>query len=132
MLLHKLQPDDHHRRTTFCTELQALMEEDGFFERQIFSDECKFHLCGKINRHNIRIWGTENPKSVVEVACDSPKVNVFCAVSTFKVYGPFFFSEQTVTGIAFLDMLTEWLLPQLNEDSADFILQMDGAQLHFH
>ena len=37
-----------------------------------------------------------------------------------------------VTGIAFLDMHTEWLLPQLNEDSADFILQMDGAPPHFH
>ena len=34
-LLQKLQPNDHHRRTTFCTELQALMEEDGFFERLI-------------------------------------------------------------------------------------------------
>ena len=76
--------------------------------------------------------GTENPKSVVEVARDSPKVNVFCAVSTLKVYGPFFFLEQTVTGIAFLDMLTEWLLPQLNKDSDDFILQMDGAPPHFH
>ena len=29
-------------------------------------------------------------------------------------------------------MLTEWLLPQMNEDSADFILQMDGAPPHFH
>jgi hypothetical protein len=53
-------------------------------------------------------------------------------VSTFKVYGPFFFSEQTVTGIAFQCRLTEWLLPQLNEDSADFILQMDGVPPHFH
>ena len=81
MLLEKLQPDDQHRRTTFCTELQALMEEDDFFERLIFSDECTFHLCGKVNRNNVRVWGTENPKSVVEVACDSRKVNVFfCCV----------------------------------------------------
>ena len=29
-------------------------------------------------------------------------------------------------------MPTEQLLPQLNEDSADFILQMDGAPPHFH
>ena len=65
------------------------------------------------------------------MARDSPKV-IFCAVSTFKVYGPFFFTEQTVTGIAFLDMLTEWLLTQLNEDSADFILKIDGAPPHFH
>jgi len=83
------------------------MEEDGFFERLIFSDECTFHLYGKFNTHNVHIWGTENPKSVVEVARDSPKVNVFCVVSIFKVYSSFFFSEQTVTCIAFLDMLTE-------------------------
>jgi len=91
-----------------------------------------FICVGKLIGIIFAYGGQQNPKSVVEVACDSPKVNVFCAVSTFKVYGPFFFLEQTVTGIAFLDMLTEWLLPQLNEDSADFILQMDGAQLHFH
>jgi hypothetical protein len=108
------------------------MEKDVFFERLIFSDECTFHLCGKVNGHNVRIWWTENPKSVVEVARDSPKVNVLCAVCTFKVYGQFFFSEQTVTGMAFLDMLTEWLLPQLNKNSADFILQTDGAPAHFH
>ena len=77
MLPQKLQPDGHHRRTTFCTEMQALMEEDGFFERLIFSDECTFHLCGKVNRYNVRVWGTENPKSVVEVARDSLKVNIF-------------------------------------------------------
>jgi len=60
MLLQNLQLDDHLRRMTFCTELQALMEEDDFFERLIFSDECTFHLCGKVNKHNVRIWGQEN------------------------------------------------------------------------
>jgi hypothetical protein len=108
------------------------MEKDGFFERLIFSDECTFHLCGKVNIRNVRIWGTESPKSVVEVARDSPKVNVLCAVSTLKLYSPFFFSEETVTGRAFADMLTEWLQPQLNKDNADFILQMYGALPHFH
>jgi len=46
--------------------------------------------------------GTGKPKSVVEVARDSPNVNLFSAVSTRNVYGPFSFSEQTVTSIAFL------------------------------
>ena len=108
------------------------MEEDGFFERLIFSDGMHISFVWEVNRYNVRIWGTENPKSVVEVARDSLNVNVFCALSTFKVYGPFFFSEQTVTGIPFLDVLTEWLLPQLNDNNADFILQMDGTPPHFH
>ena len=30
---------------------------------------------------------------------DSPKVNVFCAISSQKVYGPFFFAEGTITGM---------------------------------
>ena len=55
---------------------------------------------------------------------------VLCLHLRFTAH--FFFSEQTVTGTAFLDMPTEWLLPHLNEDSADFIFQMDGAPPHFH
>jgi hypothetical protein len=73
---------------------------------------------------------------------------VFCAVSSCKVYGPFFFAEPTVTGINYLDtlqvwqptvtginyldMLQVWIMPQLQEDSEDFIFQQDGAPPHFH
>ena len=63
---------------------------------------------------------------------DSPKVNVFCAVSLCKVYGPFFFVETTVTSINYLDMLQLWLVSQLQEDSEDLIFQQDGAPPHFH
>jgi hypothetical protein len=40
-------------------------------------------------------------------------MNVFCAVSSCKVYGPFFFAEPTVTGYCYLDMLQLWLMQQL-------------------
>jgi hypothetical protein len=43
----------------------------------------------------------------------TPKVNVLCAITSQKVYGPFFFAEETVTGITYLDMLHMWLMPQL-------------------
>jgi hypothetical protein len=59
-------------------------------------------------------------------------VNVFCAISKEKVYDPFFFVENTVTGNSYLDMLTLWLLSQLEEDFNDFIFQQDGAPPHFH
>ena len=36
---------------------------------------------------------------------DSPKVNMFCAISSQKVYGPFFFAEEIITGMTYLDML---------------------------
>jgi hypothetical protein len=38
----------------------------------------------------------------------------------------------TVTGDSFLDMLESWLLPQLNTNYDDYILQLDGAPPHFH
>ena len=65
-------------------------EDDDFFNRLIFGDESNFHLSGIVNKHNVRIWGTENPRKLVQYVRDSPKVNVFCAVSRTKVYGPFF------------------------------------------
>jgi len=68
----------------------------------------------------------------MEPVCDLPKVNVFCAVSSCEVYGPFFFVETTVTSINYLDMLQLWLMPQLEEDGEDFIFQQDGALPHFH
>ena len=42
----------------------------------VFSDEATFHVYGKVNKHNIRIWGSENSCEVVEEERDGPKVNV--------------------------------------------------------
>lgn len=39
------------------------------------------------------------------------KFSVFCAVSRVKVYGPFFFRENTVTGVTYLDELQICLFP---------------------
>jgi hypothetical protein len=49
-----------------------------------------------------------------------------------KVYGPFCFAEQTVTYISYLDMLENYLVPQLQQDmGSDFIFQQNGAPPHF-
>jgi len=48
-------------------------------------------------------------------------------VSREKVHGPFFFTEATVTGDLFRDMLENWLLPQLNTNYDDYIIQLDVA-----
>jgi hypothetical protein len=58
----------------------------------------------------------------VEHQRDSSKVNVFCAISSQKVYSPFFFAEETVTGMTYLDILQLWLMPQL-QNIPTFILQ---------
>ena len=94
--------------------------------------EATFHVSGKVKKQNVRIWGTEKPHRIVENERDSPKTNVFCAISTSKVYGPYLFSDRTVNGETFRNMLTTWLMPQLEHDSADFVYQLDGAPCHYH
>jgi hypothetical protein len=59
-------------------------------------------------------------------------VNVFCALSRRKLYGPFFFVKGTVTGQSYLNMLQLWLMPQMQEDSNDFLFQQDGVPPNFH
>jgi len=46
----------------------------------------------------------------------SPKLIVFCGISSVKVYGHFCFAEPTVTGISYLDMLVNYLVQQLQQD----------------
>jgi hypothetical protein len=38
--------------------MQLKMEDNDFVERLIFCDEATFHISGKVNIHNVRIWGT--------------------------------------------------------------------------
>ena len=37
--------------------MQEKLEEDEFNERLVFSDESTFHTNGKVNKHNVCIWG---------------------------------------------------------------------------
>jgi len=53
--------------------------DDDLLAKIIFSDEANFNLSGKVNRYNVRIWGSENPHATLEVERDCPKLNVFCA-----------------------------------------------------
>ena len=89
--LHQdLSENEKYVRLNFCIEMQERFAVDGFVDSLIFNDEATSHLSGKVNRHNVCIWGTENPLVVIENVRDSPKVNVFGAISNEKVYGPFF------------------------------------------
>jgi hypothetical protein len=104
-LVQALRPNHKRKRFEFCDRMLQNMEDDTFLLRLIFSDEAMFHLSGKVKRHNVRIRGLQNPQEALEHERDSPKVNVFCALSQTKFYGPFFFAENTVTGVTYLAML---------------------------
>jgi hypothetical protein len=88
-------------------------------KKLVFGDEATFDLSGRVNRYDVRIWGSENPRESFEHERDSPKFNDFAAMSREKQYRSFFFIQSTVTGIIYLDMLHERLMPQLQEDIPD-------------
>ena len=112
----------------FCINVQ---ERETLKSKLIFSDEYTFHVSGNVNHHYLCIWGNENLHSVVEHYQDFPKVNMFCTMSSSRVYGPIFFTENTITSVVYLDMLQLWLMPQLEEHEDDFIFQKGGAPPHF-
>jgi hypothetical protein len=81
-LVQALKANDKVVRHNFCCDFQALLDEDDdFVGKLVFNDEATFHIDGKVNCHNCRIWGTENPNVMAEQERDSPKVNVFCTIS---------------------------------------------------
>jgi len=80
----------------YCIQMVQQLSDDHFLEKVQFSDETTLHVSSVVNRRNVRIWGSENPHAYVEHQCDSPKVNVFCAISSEKGYSPFLFAEETV------------------------------------
>jgi hypothetical protein len=75
-------PADKVKKREFCEEMQLKIEEDGFVKRLI-SDEATFHISGKVNRHSVHIWGTEQPHAQTEHQCVSPTVNIFFAWPIF-------------------------------------------------
>ena len=131
-MLQALQPNDMTRRKEFAKNmLQRISEDEAFVKRVCFSDEATFHVSGKLNKHNVRIWGSENPHASRELQRDSPKVNVWCGIMCNRIIGPFFFNEASITADVYLDLLTKYVAPQLIDFQPTIIFQQDGAPSHW-
>jgi hypothetical protein len=56
---------DGMARQHFAKEMLDSIDLDvDFLEKVMFTDEATFHVSGNVHRHNVRIWGTENPHVV--------------------------------------------------------------------
>jgi hypothetical protein len=102
-------------------------DDERFLDSVLFSDEGTFRVNGEVSTHNCRVWGNENSRASKEHVPDSRKMNVSCGLCEERVHGPFF-TETTITGNVYLDML-QHLVPQLDEDDQDgrIHFQQDGA-----
>jgi transposase len=96
----------------------------------IFSDEATFHVSGRVNRHAAVYWATENPHVVRSYTKNSPKINVWCGVSSKRIFGPYFF-QNNINGANYLEMLEEFVdeIPLGMAERCYF--QQDGAPAHY-
>ena len=95
-ILQKLKPNDGPKSKVFALEMLSRIEDDeDYLKEDMFTDEAYSHVLGKVNQHNVRIWGSENPHMVIEHIRDSPKVNVWCGLLHDRLVGPFLFAEDT-------------------------------------
>jgi hypothetical protein len=84
---------------------------DSYLRRWIFSDEPMFYILGRADGRYCRLWGSENPQTILEIERVSPEVNARCVLTYSEVLGPFLFVEYKVTAITYLEMLQLYLLP---------------------
>jgi hypothetical protein len=54
----------------------------------------------------------------------TPKLNVWCSLTSDSVIGPFFFEEATVTGALYLNMLQNYAVTRIPQG---YFFQQDGA-----
>lgn len=130
--LQQLLPEDYPLRLAYAQHIRRELRNDsGYLERIVFSDECIFHTNGVVNKHNARVWGLENPRTVEEVPQRSEKVMVWCGMHKSKIIGPYFFSEPTVNGENYKRMLRYFALPKVLDLPGSPIFQQDGAPPHY-
>ena len=60
----------------------------------------------------------------------SVKLHVWCFVHVSGVVGPYFFTDPTVNGANYLDMLQTYAIPAI-ADIPDLVFQQDGAPPHW-
>ena len=66
-IVQVLKPDYRPKKMAFATNTLRRIEDDADFLKSImFSDELSFHVSGIVNRHNVGIWGSENPMNTVK------------------------------------------------------------------
>ena len=95
-LLQELSEEDFAHRMTFCEEMVELLENDAnLLDRFVFTDEAHFHLCGNVNRHNLRYYAKENPNFFLTQPFHSSRVTVWAGVWAGGFLGPFFSTKRS-------------------------------------
>lgn len=67
-LLQALKPTDKPQHKQLAVDMLAKIYANNYFlEKICFSNESTFHVCGKLNGHNVHIWEPEHPHVTREI-----------------------------------------------------------------
>ena len=96
----------------------------------ICSDEAYFCLTEPVIKQNNRLWLSTRPSEGVERPLYDQKLLVWCAMSSERIYGPYYF-EGTVNQDSYIRMLRYYFWPKvLREDYKKYYFQQDDAISH--
>ncbi|KAL4131865.1 hypothetical protein QTP88_009108 [Uroleucon formosanum] len=90
----ELSPTDWGKRKDCCNAILTAVPPNGIMWS---SDEAHFHISGTVKKQNFRYWAAENPLKIHQRPLHSPKITVWCALSSVGIVGPYFFEEGGVT-----------------------------------
>ena len=107
-----------------------LVNDPTTLDRIIWSDEATIKLNGHINGHNCVHWNLKKQHHVIDKDVNLPGLTVWCAISSRGIIGPYYF-DGTLTGVSYLQMLWEYLLPRLIDYPDDVMFQPFGAPPHY-
>ncbi len=127
---HQLLPRDFQRRLNFARWLTKRCDRNENFLREfVIGDEATFCMNGEVNTQNVREYAPvgQPPEFNYDVNCSRQKVTVWIGLcGSGEIIGPFFF-ERNVTGVNYLQMLNNDVVPQLLEH---FEMQVGGVFRH--
>ena len=89
-LTQELYDEDKDLRIKMVELLLSILDDTDNDVMIFFLDEATFYVSELVHKHNCRIWAQENLYVTVEVAMNSPKFSVWCAMSSKTTVGPFF------------------------------------------
>ena len=113
-IIPKLYEHDYVLRMNYSKEMLDILENADDNVVIIFSDEAHFHLGGYVNKQNMRYWSEDNPRELHEKEMHLQKTTVWCAISSKKIIGPYFYGHgETVTCSSYCQMLENFFLKKL-------------------
>ena len=121
------------RRLEFCSRMKRMVEQrEVDIGPIIFSGKSHIYFRSFMNKQNFKKLSRTKAEEVYEKPLHSPKVTVWCGVSSNRIYGPYFFEDpegnaRMVTTDTYIEMLNMMFV---NDICPDQWFQQDGATAH--